>query len=253
MLAQSVAADFGGKVRFVSENYGDSKIAKKFGVTRYPAIFVDDVLVATPKDFGFYGKGEGAGDGRYTPWKSAASHERFRTDLSKVIDLLLAGRREAARRAAGPLPSDGKEVAAFPALTISDLDGRKLTREDLAGRVVLVELWATWCPPCRGTLGWLGQLKKKYGDRLAVVAVAVDSDEADVRRLAKDLGLPLVWSMGTAEVVRAFGDVTAVPTLLLFDAAGRSAGSFYGAPPTLHAEAEAKLASVAGPASGASR
>ena len=36
-------------------------------MTRYPAIFVDDVLVATPKDFGFYGKGEGKADGRYAP------------------------------------------------------------------------------------------------------------------------------------------------------------------------------------------
>jgi len=35
------------------ENYGESELAKRFGVTRYPAIFVDDVLVATPNDFGF--------------------------------------------------------------------------------------------------------------------------------------------------------------------------------------------------------
>ena len=82
--------DFGGKVRFVSENYGDSEVARKFGVTRYPAIFVDDVLVASPKDFGFYGKGEGSGDGRYTPLKSAGSHERFRADLSRMISLVLA-------------------------------------------------------------------------------------------------------------------------------------------------------------------
>ena len=48
--------------------------------------------------------------------------------------------------------------------------------------------------------------------------------------------------MGTPELVRAFGDVSAVPTLLVFDREGRSAGAFYGAPPGLHAEAEAKLA-----------
>ena len=58
MLAQSAVAGFGGQARFVSENYGDSKLARRFGVTHYPAIFVDDVLVATPSDFGFYGKGE---------------------------------------------------------------------------------------------------------------------------------------------------------------------------------------------------
>jgi hypothetical protein len=49
----------------VVENYGASALAKRVGVTRYPVIFVNDVLVATPKDFGFYGRGEGQGEGRY--------------------------------------------------------------------------------------------------------------------------------------------------------------------------------------------
>lgn len=224
------------------ENYGESELAKRFGVTRYPAIFVDDVLVATPSDFGFYGKAKGAAGGRYAPLKRAESHERFRADLTRMIDLILAGRKEAARAQAAPVESEG--IAALPSVTLTDLDGRTLTRADLAGRPVLVELWATWCPPCRGTLSWLGELKKRHGDRLAVVAIAVESPEADVRKLAAELGLPLVWTMGTPEVVRAFGDVSAVPTLLLFDAEGRAAGAFYGAPPGLHAEAEAKLAAL---------
>lgn len=234
--------DFGGKARFVVENYGGSELAKRFGVTRYPAIFVDDVLVATPKDFGFYGKGEGAGDGRYTPWKSAASHERFRADLHRMIELVSAGQKDAAR-AAAPAPQ-AAGLAAFPEIKLTDLDGKPLTRADLAGRAVLVEFWATWCPPCRGTLGWLGELKKRHGDRLAVLAIAVESDEAAVRKLAADLGLPLAWAMGTPELVRAFGDVSAVPTLFLFDREGRAAATFYGAPPSLHAEAEAKLAAL---------
>ena len=58
----------------VVENYGSSELAKRYGVTRYPAIFVNDILVAKPKDFGFYGKGEGGGDGRYTPWKDPKSY-----------------------------------------------------------------------------------------------------------------------------------------------------------------------------------
>ena len=232
--------DFGGRARFVVENYGDSELARRFGVTRYPAIFVDDVLVAKPKDFGFYGKGEGAGDGRYTPLKSAASHERFRADLSRMIELVLAGQTEVARAQAAPAGAD--EVAALPAFSLIGLDGQRVSREDLAGRVVLVEFWATWCPPCRGTLGWLGELKKRHGDRIAVLAVAVDSEEADVRKLATELDLPLQWAMGTPEVVRAFGDVSAVPTLLVFDRGGRAAAAFSGAPPGLHAEAEATRA-----------
>ena len=229
---------FGGTVRFVVENYGDSELARRFGVTRYPALFVDDVLVATPKDFGFYGKGEGAGDGRYTPWKSAASHDRFRADLTRMIELVLAGRSDEARSQVASAPA---EVSALPAFTLTGLDGRAIDRGALAGRVVLVEFWATWCPPCRGTLDWLGAVKRRHGERVEVLAVAVESDEADVRRMAEELGAPLRWAMGTPEVARAFGDVSAVPTLFVFDGQGRRVASYYGAPPGLHAQAEAAV------------
>jgi thiol-disulfide isomerase/thioredoxin len=230
----------------VVENYGESELAKRFGVTRYPAIFVDDVLMAKPKDFGFYGKGEGAGDGRYTPLKSAASHERFRADLTRTIELVLAGRKQEALVRA-PRPDTG-EIRSLPAFQLTDLDGRIVGSDDLRGRVVLVEFWATWCPPCRGTLQWLGALKKKHGHAIDVLAVAVESDEADVRRLAGELSLPVTWAMGTPDVARAFGDVTSVPTLILFDREGAVSGAFYGAPPTLHAEAEARIRALLSPA-----
>ena len=242
-----MVAQFGGRVRFVSENYGDSELARRFGVTRYPAIFVDDVLAATPSDFGFYGKGEREGDGRYTPWKSAQAHERFRSDLARMIDLVLAGRKEAAR-AVAPATKE-RASAALGSLPLKDLDGKALATADLAGRPVLVEMWATWCPPCRGTLGWLGSLKERYGDRVAIVALAVQSNEADVRRVARESGLPLHWGIATPEVARAIGDVAAVPTLFLFDPQGKPVRTFYGAPPTLHAEAESAIGALLGPAS----
>jgi len=242
LLARSVVAQYGGKARFVSENYGDSELARRFGVTRYPAIFVDDVLVATPNDFGFYGRGEKEEGGRYAPLKSAQAHERFRADLTRMIDLLLAGQKDAAQAAAAPAKSS--EVAALPDFQVTTLDGKPLSKTDLAGRVVLVEFWATWCPPCRGTLGWLGQLQKRDGDKLAVVAISVESQEEKVRKLVEELGLPLTWVQGTPEIARSFGDVSAVPTLLLFDRSGRKASAYYGAPPELHREAETKLASL---------
>lgn len=220
------------------ENYGDSALARRFGVTRYPAIFVDDVLVAKPKDFGFYGKGEGSGDGRYTPWKTAASYERFQDDVARMIGLLLAGKRDEAQAAATPAE---RELPRLPAFTVTDLEGRALGAAELAGRVVVVEFWATWCPPCQGTLAWLGELKKRHGDRVAVVALAFESEEADVRRRVAELGLPFRWALGTPEVARAFGDVSAVPTLFVFGPDGTTAASYFGAPPTLHAEAEARI------------
>lgn len=206
---------------------------------RYPAIFVDEILVATPKDFGWYGKGEGEGEGRYAPLKSAQSHERFRGDLAKILRLTLAGRTADARAVA---PSQrAVQIAELPALDIRDLAGKPLTKADLAGRVVLVEFWATWCPPCRGTLAWLGELKKRHGEKVAVVAVAIESDASNVHQMMRELNLPLIATMGTPELARSFGDISAVPTLFVFDRRGKTAGVFYGAPPSLHAEAEAVI------------
>ena len=234
----------GGRVRFVVENYGDSELAKRFGVTRYPAIFVDDVLVAKPKDFGFYGKGEGADEGRYSPWQDARSHERFRVDLERMLDLVLTGKKEALRAELAAGAEESLTPAALPALALTALDGSPLGSETLTGRVTLVEFWATWCPPCRSTLKWLGELKERYGDRLEVVALAIESDEADVRKIASDLALPLRWAMGSPAIAQSFGDLSSVPTMYLFDAHGKTREIFYGAPPDLHERAEKALGAL---------
>jgi len=236
-----VVGEFGGQARFVEVNYGESDLARRLGVTRYPAIFVDDVLVATPNDFGFYGKGEGE-SGRYAPLRSAQSHQRFRDDLERMIRLALAGDRAGAQAVAKPAAEVGPK--SWPAVTLTDLAGRALAPADLAGRAVLLEFWATWCPPCRSTLQWLGELKRRHGDDVAIVAIAVESDSAKVKKLVDDLGLPLTWVQGKPEIARAFGDVSAVPTLHLFDRKGQVAGSFFGAPPDLHARVEARLAEM---------
>src|SRR6185436_6275694 len=137
-----------------------------------------------------YGAGEGAKEGgRYAPLKSAAAHERLRTDIRRVIDLVLAGRSAEARALVAPAASGG-EAAVLPTFSLTDLSGKPIARSELEGRVVLVEFWATWCPPCRGTLGWLGEGPKQHGDTVAVLALALESDEENVRQLAAELGAP---------------------------------------------------------------
>lgn len=239
-----MVGEFGGRVRFVEENFGESALARRYGVRRYPAIFVDDVLVATPKDFGFYGADEGEEGGRYAPLQSAASHERLRADLRRMVELLLAGRTGEARAQARPAAD--RAIGELPGFTLTDLDGHVLSRDALAGRTVLVEFWATWCPPCRGTLRWLGDVQKRWGDQVAVVALAVESDPGAVRDVAAGLGGPVRFAMAQPQVVRAFGDLGAVPTLFVFGPGGRTEAVFYGATPTLHADAEKVLARLAG-------
>jgi thiol-disulfide isomerase/thioredoxin len=227
-----VAAKYAGRVNFVSENFGASKLAEQFGVKGYPAVFVDGVLVASPREFGFFGEVEGAG--RYAPWRSEASQAKFRADLTRMIDLILAGRKDVVSREHAGDSGAPKSVASLPRFTLSDLAGKPIAAEDLNGRVVLVEFWATWCPPCRSTLEWLGQLQQKYGDRLAILALAVESPEEQVRTVAGSLSREIRWAITDAATAQAFGDITSVPTLFLFDRTGRAAGALYGAPPGLH-------------------
>ena len=88
---------------------------------------------------------------------------------------------------------------------------------------------------------WLGTLQKQYGDRLTILAVAVESDEAEVRKVVNSLNLPIKWALGTPEFARSFGDIAAVPTLYLFDQTGSTNAIYYGAPPELHDTAETAI------------
>ena len=92
MLIKEVAAEFGNRVKVVTEEYGNSETAQRFGVRRYPVVFVDDVLVARPKDFGFKGA-EDVGTGRYVPWREPQNQARFRDDLRRWVRKRLQGQQ----------------------------------------------------------------------------------------------------------------------------------------------------------------
>jgi peroxiredoxin len=79
-----------------------------------------------------------------------------------------------------------------PAIAAKDLSGKPVGRAQLAGKVVLVDFWATWCAPCKIELPVLNGLQKKYGARgLVIVAVSVDKDMDNARKFAKKLGLAM--------------------------------------------------------------
>ena len=231
-----MAAKYSGQVSFVSENFGASKLAERFGAKGYPSVFIDDVLVASPRDFGVFNSGpeSGQGAGRYAPWRNAESQDRFKNDLSHMIDLILAGRRDIVRKEHAESSAAFREVTELPKFQISDIAGNPIDAKDLAGRPVVVEFWATWCPPCRSTLDWLGELKSRYGDRLAVVALAVESPEDAVRAVAGERNKDIRWAIADGPTTLSFGNITAVPTMFVFDKAGKQIKIIYGAPPDLH-------------------
>lgn len=123
-------------------------------------------------------------------------------------------------------PADaGTDAPDYRAAT---LDGDTLALADLEGRVVLLNVWATWCAPCVREMPALQTLYDRYRDRgLEVVAVSVDaqlpggSGTEDIARFASDLGLTFrILHDASGAVERAF-NVPAVPVTIVITRDGR--------------------------------
>jgi thiol-disulfide isomerase/thioredoxin len=115
-----------------------------------------------------------------------------------------------------------KNPETAPPIPGLDLLGKPVNRDDWAGKVVLVNFWATWCPPCREEIPELLRLKKEYGERLQIVGVSEDDDPpASVLKFARQKGMTYPIVMATPEIVDAYGGVPALPTSFLVDTQGR--------------------------------
>jgi thiol-disulfide isomerase/thioredoxin len=122
-----------------------------------------------------------------------------------------------------------KDRAPVPPLAATDLDGRPISVAALRGKVVLINFWATWCPPCREEIPDLIALQEKYKDSLQIIGVSQDSGSgADVRRfaLAQRMNYPSV--MSTPEIEKLFPGVYALPTSFVVDRDGRIAQKHVG-------------------------
>jgi thiol-disulfide isomerase/thioredoxin len=65
-----------------------------------------------------------------------------------------------------------------PPFAVTTIDGQRISLDDLKGKVVLLDFWATWCPPCRRALPHVRDIAKKFQDQpLVVLSVSLDTDE----------------------------------------------------------------------------
>ena len=109
-----------------------------------------------------------------------------------------------------------------PPLQARDIFDKSVSNADWAGKVVLVNFWATWCPPCREEIPELIELKKQYGDRLQIIGISEDEDSPEkVLKFARQQGITYPIIMATPQLVASYGGVPALPTSFLLDTQGR--------------------------------
>ena len=119
--------------------------------------------------------------------------------------------------------------ALFPYdFTVTTLDGQPLALADLRGKVVIVDYWGTWCPPCRAEIPHFVELKQEFGDRLAIVGMTFEGGKTDAATIAKvkafaaevKINYPLTM-VSTDEELAKVPELDAYPTTLFIDKQGR--------------------------------
>jgi thiol-disulfide isomerase/thioredoxin len=146
---------------------------------------------------------------------------------SPLCSFMTAGLRFAmptARAQDAPAPS----IA--PTWTLKDVDGKTIKSSDFAGKVVILDFWATWCPPCKAEIPGFIELQKKYGNKgLVVVGVSLDEQgSAAVKPFMKQIGMDYTVLLGDEKVVRDFGSFEAIPTTFIIDRKGNVVGGHTG-------------------------
>ena len=117
----------------------------------------------------------------------------------------------------------GEVGSRLPDFALKDLQGNEISSARLRGKVVLIDIWATWCQPCKKEMPGYQKLLDKYGSRgFAVVGLKSEimMDTEDPIRFAKEIGVHYPLAVASPDVVQKFGGIEGLPTTMIYDRQG---------------------------------
>lgn len=153
---------------------------------------------------------------------------RFGTALAPLLlGLAVAGCRPDASGDAGRGNPAGNSSSSWQ---LTDLEGKPVQASDFAGKVVLLNFWATWCGPCRMEIPSLIDLQRTHADRgLVVLGVSMDDGgPSAVSRFVKQAGINYPVLMANEAMIKAFGGIEMIPTSFVIDRSGGIAAKHLG-------------------------
>jgi len=169
---------------------------------------------------------------RQTPTTAA----RIVTGLALLVGIALQPLRSQAAEAI--CSADAK--AANLDFTLKDIHGKPFALSDYKGKVVLLDFWATWCPPCRKEIPGFNELYNNYRSRgFAVIGVSMDESTSDIKRFAKrfKMNYPILMGAGREDLEPAFGSL-ALPMAFVISRDGRICAKHEGFTPKEQFERE---------------
>ena len=117
-----------------------------------------------------------------------------------------------------------------PAFTLQDLDGKNVSLAGLRGKVVVLDFWATWCPPCVKEIPHFVELHEQYKDK-GVEIVGISLDDAGisvVKAFVQKYQIKYPILMTDGRVDKAFGGISGIPTTFVIDSAGNISKKYVG-------------------------
>jgi thiol-disulfide isomerase/thioredoxin len=143
-------------------------------------------------------------------------------------------RMQIVRLASNPQPA--------PAFLVRDIDGNVVSTANWQGKVVLLNFWATWCPPCREEIPELIDLQNRYKDHLQVIGISMDDPEEIglVKKFAVRAGVNYPIVMASREIIQEYGGVPALPTSFVVNTEGKVVQKHVGLYPTFVYETETR-------------
>ena len=136
-----------------------------------------------------------------------------------------------------------------PAFELPTSDGKMVALGGLKGKVLLLNFWATWCPPCREEMPSMERLYQEFKDQgLAVLAVNIRESPKQVERFMRDFRLTFPALLDTDATVSGRYGVRGLPSTYLVDRTGHVVGQAVGARDWAGASAKALVRSLLAPA-----
>ena len=115
-----------------------------------------------------------------------------------------------------------------PDFSLANSDGQKISLSDFKGKAIILNFFATWCPPCRGEIPEFIELQKAYGDKgFTFIGVSLCSAQ-DTKALADKMGINYPVLIDDGKVSVAYGPVRSIPTTFVINKDGKVVNMYIG-------------------------
>jgi peroxiredoxin len=118
----------------------------------------------------------------------------------------------------------GDNSSPAPDFTAKDLRGRKVSLSDYSGKVVFLNFWATWCPPCRDEIPGFVEVYKQYKDKgMEIIGISLDNrvGQESVLKFAEKYKINYPIIMGTEKILKDYKPGPYIPTTIIIDQEGK--------------------------------